>query len=222
MNFDFLDALRRTYLKRKYKLKKIGNRVRVRKCVFEGLNAVFDDAKVENSFVGLGSYIGRNSSLDNAKIGRFCSIANHVCTCTGRHPIYECVTTFPSFYYNTTKQLGFTFHQETPVFETSAYAKGEIKYNVVVGNDVWIGSHALILDGVTIGDGAVIAAGAVVTKDVEPYSVVGGVPARHIKYRFDEAVRTKLAASKWWDMSFEMIQAKYRDFLNVEHFCERE
>ena len=221
MNFNFLDMLRRACLRRKYKLKKIGSRVHLRNCMFEGMNAVFDDVKVENSFVGMGSYIGRNSLLDNVKIGRFCSVADHVCTCIGRHPISDCVTTFPAFYYNTTKQLGFSFHQNAPVFETSVHAKGETKYNIVVGNDVWIGSHALILDGVTIGDGAVIAAGAVVTKDVEPYSVVGGIPAHHIKYRFNESARVNIAASKWWEKPFDEIQRKYKDFFNVDYFCEQ-
>jgi len=77
---------------------------------------------------------------------------------------------------------------------------------VVIGSDVWVGYEALVLSGVTIGDGAVIAARAVVTKDVEPYSIVGGNPAKHIKYRFDEPTREALLRIKWWDWPEEKVK----------------
>ena len=219
MNFNLLYKIKQIYLKKKYKLNRVGRRTRIKNSFFEGNNAVFDDAEVVCSFVGLGSYVGRKSSIENVKIGRFCSIADHVYVCLGRHPVSEFVSTFPAFYYNTNRQLGFTFHREQPAFETSKFV--ENGYNVVVGNDVWIGSHVLILAGVTIGDGSMIAAGSVVVKDVEPYSIVGGVPAHHIKYRFDEATRKKLEMSKWWNMPIDSIQKKCRDFLNVDFFVNK-
>lgn len=79
--------------------------------------------------------------------------------------------------------------------------------NIVVGNDVWIGINAIIMDGVTIGDGAVIGAGAIVTKDVEPYAIVGGVPAKLIKKRFDKKTINRLLKSKWWNLDEKVIRA---------------
>ena len=80
------------------------------------------------------------------------------------------------------------------------------KGDIVIGNDVWIGYEALIMAGVHIGNGAIIGSRAVVTKDVPPYTIVGGVPARPIRKRFDEEVIQKLEALKWWDWSAEKIQ----------------
>ena len=92
---------------------------------------------------------------------------------------------------------------------------------VSIGHDVWIGERAIIIDGLTIGTGAIIAAGAVVVKDVEPYSIVGGVPAKHIRFRFEEEVRTKLLNSKWWDKSEEYLSEHYADFLDVNSFLDK-
>ncbi len=89
---------------------------------------------------------------------------------------------------------------------------------MIIGNDVWIGSHALIMGGIRIGDGAVIASGAVVTKDVEPYSVVGGVLAKLIKMRFTEEQRTSLLRIKWWNKSPIEIENSYRSFVDVNSF----
>lgn len=84
----------------------------------------------------------------------------------------------------------------------------------VIGHDVWIGAKATILRGVKIGHGAVIAAGAVVNKDVEPYSIVGGIPAKHIRYRFDEATRKRLLALKWWN--YDCVSFSGVDFSDIE------
>ena len=82
----------------------------------------------------------------------------------------------------------------------------------MIGNDVWIGSHSLLLGGIRIGDGAVIAAGAVVTHDVPDYAVVGGVPAKIIKYRFDRMTIQRLQDSKWWNLSIEEVKKSFTDF----------
>ena len=82
----------------------------------------------------------------------------------------------------------------------------------MIGNDVWIGSHSLLLGGIRIGDGAVIAAGAVVTHDVPDYAVVGGVPAKIIKYRFDRMTIQRLQDSKWWNLSIEEVKKRFTDF----------
>jgi acetyltransferase-like isoleucine patch superfamily enzyme len=89
------------------------------------------------------------------------------------------------------------------------------KEPVVIGNDVWIGTGAIILRGLSVGDGAVIGAGAVVTKDVPPYAIVAGNPARVIKYRFEEAVIKRIQASKWWEMSDGEIRDRYGELLEL-------
>lgn len=93
----------------------------------------------------------------------------------------------------------------------------------VIGNDVWIGHGVIVLPGVKIGDGAVLAAGAVVTKDVPPYTIVGGVPAKIIRERFSRPIAEQLAAIAWWDWPFETIMARLADFQSsdIEAFCER-
>ena len=87
----------------------------------------------------------------------------------------------------------------------------EIKH-ISIGNDVWIGMNSCILQGITIGDGVVIGAGSVVTKDVPPYAIVAGNPARILKYRFDSAMIEKLVSLKWWDLPIEVIRKNISSF----------
>jgi len=88
-----------------------------------------------------------------------------------------------------------------------------------IGNDVWIGARAIVLDGISIGDGAVIAAGAVVTKDVPPYAIVGGVPAKLIRYRFEDDVIQELLKWKWWDLSLDDLQKNAPQFISQERWA---
>jgi phosphonate metabolism protein (transferase hexapeptide repeat family) len=96
-------------------------------------------------------------------------------------------------------------------------------HQVTIGHDVWIGHGAVVLAGRTIGTGAVVGAGAVVTKDVEPYTIVAGTPARVIRRRFSEEIEDKLMALAWWDWEHDQLQAALADFrrLDVEAFIER-
>lgn len=197
---------------------KIGKRCMIQNTIFEGKNSIAAGTKITNSKVGYGSYININSSLSFVNIGRYCSIADNVYVSLGNHPVNH-VSTHPAFYYDTEKQIGWTYHKGEPLFdEIYKYPKGEDFYQVIIGNDVWIGSHAIIMGGIRIGDGAVIAAGAVVTKDVEPYSIVGGVPARLIKMRFTEEQRSSLLSIKWWNKSPIEIENSYRSFVDVNNF----
>ena len=124
-------------------------------------------------------------------IGKFCSIVYGVAFMLGGEHRGEWCTTYP-------------FNAFIPQF---SYIEGHthIKGDIVVGNDVWIGSDAKIMSGVHIGDGSIIAANAVVTKDVEPYAVVGGVPAKMIKKRFPDETIQILEQMKWWDWNYEDI-----------------
>ena len=189
------------------------------KCSFEGLNSIQNAAACYMCNIGMGTYIGAYSKLFKVKIGKFCSIADHVRTGFGSHPTSIFVSTFPAFYYDT-KNLPFSFIEKSSssLYSVWRYVDDKELYVVEIGNDVWIGSHVLIMDGVKIGDGAIIAAGAVVTKNVEPYSIVGGVPAKHIKFRFNEEQIKQLLYLKWWEKDFEWIKTHYQKFQNIDDF----
>ncbi len=187
---------------------------------FEGKNSIASGSVLLSCSLGFATYTNRNVRLSFVKVGRFSSIADNVSVVLGNHPV-DYVTTFPSFYYDTSKQIGFAIHRGEPLFkDIFKYPKGENFYQVVIGNDVWIGSHALIMGGVSIGDGAVVAAGSVVTKDVEPYAIVGGVPARLIRYRFPNDIKTKLMNIKWWEKPLNEINNDYLSYCNVENFLK--
>jgi acetyltransferase-like isoleucine patch superfamily enzyme len=113
----------------------------------------------------------------------------------GAHPT-NWLSTHPAF-YSLRRQSGVTFVQENHFDELRP---------VTIGSDVWIGARTLVLDGISVGDGAVIAAGAVVTRDVPPYAVVGGVPARPIRYRFDDAVIAELLDWRWWELPDNVLR----------------
>lgn len=166
-------------------------------CSFEGKNSVGYGSVIKASHLGFASYIGADCYFEKTTIGRYCSIANNVRITAGNHPTSGWVSSHPAFYSESMKeQFGYVEEQLYPEF---SYADKENKKFVCIGNDVWIGAEATILAGVTIGDGAIIAAKAMVTRDVAPYEIVGGVPAKHIRWRFDLEDRLFLEAFKWWD-----------------------
>lgn len=170
---------------------------------------VFNDVLMDSCIVGDRTYIQKRTSIFNAEIGKFCSIASDVSIGPGIHKM-DGISTNPIFYL-----------KNTPLLKTYCYDDlFASSKRTVIGHDVWIGEKAIILDGLNIGTGAIIAAGAVVTKDVEPYSVVGGVPAKLIRFRFTEIEIKEILKSKWWDFPeswFEknfMIFNNYNDFIN--------
>lgn len=181
---------------------------------FEGKNRLTTDVTFLTSSIGYASYIGNRSFIKNTKIGRYTCIATDVITVAGSHPTSKFVSIHPAF-YSTRKQSGFTYVNEEKYSDFN-YIDFDHKYTVAVGNDVWIGSSVKIMEGVTIGDGAVVAAGAIVTKDVPPYAIVGGVPAKIIKYRFDEETIQKLLKLKWWEKEQAWVKSHADDFDDVE------
>ena len=164
--------------------------------------------------IGFGTNIGNNACIIG-NIGRFTSIAPGVKVISGIHPTtYPFVSTCPIL-YSTMKQCGFTFARKQ-MFKEFKYADNEEKYPVIIGNDVWIQTNAMIISGVTIGDGAIVMAGAVVTKDVPPYAIVAGIPAKIIKYRFSEEDINYLKKLQWWNKDIEWVQEHWELFCNFD------
>ena len=124
----------------------------------------------------------------------------------------------PAF-FSTAGQAGFSY-VKTNIFEEHKYIDKDKKISVLIGNDVWIGENVLILEGVHIGNGAVIGAGSIVTKDIEPYSINVGVPAKKIDSRFTEEQINFLDKVKWWDKGEEWIKQNIREFDDIERFTK--
>ncbi len=181
-------------------------------CSFEGYNRICRDSYISNSDFGYGTYVGRGSTIISTHIGRFTSIGPNVRVTSGNHPTEKIVSMHPAF-YSLRKQAGFTF------VRLQKYDEGLDKTrSTKIGSDVWIGDSALILEGVSIGDGAVVAAGAIVTKDVPPYAIVVGTPAKVLKYRFSEIQRAYLLEIKWWEKDILWIKKNAEHFSDVEIF----
>lgn len=185
-----------------------------RRSSFEGMNAVMENTVFVGS-MGLGSYIAHDSSLWG-KVGRFSSIGPYTKTILGVHPYsYPYVSTSPYFVSNLA-QNGQRLYKQS-IFEEFKYAD-DCGNAIVIGNDVWIGARVSLINGVTINDGAVVLAGSVVTKDVPPYAIVGGIPAKIIKYRFDKEDIDLLLSTKWWNKSLEWIKANKSLFLSLDEY----
>ena len=188
------------------------------KSTFEGMSQIHG-CTVFSGHLGYGSYIACHCEL-SAIIGRFTSIAPYVRCTSGCHPYTEpFVTTSPCFFsanYNK-YQCGGSFATEQ-CYDEFRYADKEKKIAVKIGNDCWIGQNVFLVGGVTVGDGAVVLAGAVVAKDVPPYAIVGGVPARVLRYRYDEETISFLLKIKWWDKNVVWLQQHWRLLNDMKAF----
>lgn len=154
-------------------------------------SALFKDVVLINSNLGAYSYVQSGSVLNNVEIGRFCSIASDVNIGLANHPMHM-VSSSPVFYDNA---------QLLPKFLINKRVFTETLPRTTIGADVWIGHGAIVKAGVKIGVGAVIGAGSIVTKDVAPYTIVAGNPAKQIRLRFSEDIIARLIASKWWTLN---------------------
>ena len=183
------------------------------KTSFERNIVVHKHANIANTYIGRNTYIGCRSNLSGCKIGRFCSLSSDIEVVSATHPSSVFVSTSPSF-FSTLKQNGQSFVKQNK-FDEHLVVDG---YTSIIGNDVWIGTNVIIKGGVTIGDGAIVAMGAVVTTDVPPYAIVGGVPAKVIKYRFIDDQIKKLMEVQWWDKSDEWLAQHATSFENIDDF----
>jgi len=178
-----------------------------------GVNvAILVGVHLEHVHMGDFSYVSNYSRLVNVSVGNFCSIGPHVQIGLAPHPSRIFVSTYPAFYsdYNEGCPLSF---RKNKIFNDEVPETG-------IGNDVWIGSNVIIPGGIQIGTGVIVATGSVVVKDVPPYAVVGGNPAKIIRYRFPEEQIKALLESEWWDWPIEKIRQHADDFSDVEKFLE--
>ena len=170
--------------------------------------------KFVESTLGDYSYIVNDGDVIYSHIAKFCSIAAMVRINPGNHPMWRA------------SQSHFTYRASAyfdDAEDDADFFNWRRSHPVTIGNDVWIGHGAVVLPGRTIGDGAVIAAGSVVTKDIAPYEVVAGIPARTVRRRFSETVAMRLRELAWWNWSHEALRDALEDFrkLDVEAFLEK-
>ncbi|MHB1454437.1 MAG: CatB-related O-acetyltransferase [Saccharofermentanales bacterium] len=177
------------------------------KCEFED-NIFIDRFNIiHTTKIGRYTYITNNCEIANCGIGRFCSIASGVKIGLGNHPTHL-LSTSPIF-YSFNNRFGVKWANNTEIMES---------LKTTIGNDVWIGSNVLIKDGLIIGDGAVIGAGAIVTKNIPPYAIAVGNPAKVIKFRFDESRRELLLQSAWWEKDDDELRKIAGQIDNIEQF----
>jgi acetyltransferase-like isoleucine patch superfamily enzyme len=187
---------------------KIGYLSYARNSDFGFYNTLQDNVSLINVDIDDFTYISFGTAIAKTKIGKFCSIGPDCKIGLGKHPVTKFVSTHPAFFSPTKRaQLSFT--------EQDYFIESE---NITIGNDVWIGANVIVVDGVHISDGAVVAAGSVVTKDIPPYAIVGGVPAKIIRYRFEEKDIKKLLKLQWWNMDREYLKNNFKKFHDINEF----
>ncbi len=184
----------------------IGYMAKAFNCKFGKYNALSDRVVLNNVVLGDFSYIANDSVLTNTTVGKFVCIGEGVLCGLGKHPTRKFVSVHPIFYSQ--------ICQAQITFATDSYF--EEYAPISIGNDVWIGARAMILDGVKIGNGVIVGAGAVVTTDVPEYAVVAGVPAKILRYRFDPAEIDYLTHLKWWDKDVRWLRENYLLFQDIK------
>lgn len=184
----------------------------VKNCTLGAYTELGDHCVLEETVLGDYSYCFGYNDIIYAEIGKFASLATGVRLNPVQHPAY----TRAAAHHFTYRCAHYGFGPDD-----DSIVEWRRKSRVTVGHDVWMGHNAIVMGGVTIGNGAVIAAGAVVTHDVQPYEIVGGVPAKHIGWRYGRSIINALQRIRWWNWSHEELAQRVRDFDDVESFCKR-
>jgi phosphonate metabolism protein (transferase hexapeptide repeat family) len=182
---------------------------RIRKSRLGAWSDIGPNCTLLESSVGDYSYLAGDAAIIYSEIGKFCSIASHVTINPGNHPMSR-VTQHHCTYRRV--QYGLDDHDDEGFFN---WRRDD---PCIIGHDVWIGHGALVVAGVRIGTGAVVGAGAVVTKDVAPYEVVVGVPAKPIRKRFSEDAIQKLLRVAWWEWDRPTLEERFHDLLDLDAF----
>ena len=190
-------------------MKRMLNPPALRSCIVDPTSRVCSKSELTSVSIDRYTYVGNDCFMVNVSIGAFCSIADRVCIGGAGHPI-ERVSSSPVFHEG--KNILSVNFQNFPYKHTP---------KTMIENDVWIGMGAIIKAGVSIHNGAVIGAGSIVTHDVPPYAIVGGNPARIIRYRFDEKTSQALENIKWWEWDSEKIRKESYLFDDVAKFLQK-
>lgn len=181
---------------------------RFAKCEFGKNNVLYDDVVLTDVMMSDFTYVSYRSRLNGVRIGKFSCVGPEVLAGLGMHPSRDFVAIHPFFY--------------SPKYISGLDANGSSYFKeskqITIGNDVWIGARAVILDGVDIGNGAIVGAGAVVVKSVPAYAVVGGVPAKVLRYRFSAEQIKQLEQVKWWDKDIGWLRRNASEFRNIQSF----
>ncbi len=187
-------------------LKVLLNPPALKKCNIDKTSAVCSKSELNAVSIGRYSYVGNQCLMVNVKIGSFCSIADNCYIGAENHPIMR-VSTSP------------VFHQGRNVLKKNFanFKKIEVE-TTTIENDVWIGRGSSIKSGVTIGNGSIVGMGSVVTKNIPPYEIWAGIPARKIRDRFSQEEKKAFEKIKWWEWSDEIIMSRSNLFDNPEHF----
>lgn len=199
---------RNVYFKIKYRSASILSSNISKNCKFGKYTLVGHNSTISNSTFGDYTYVREGAYIEDADIGKYSCIAPHVVIGAYNHD-YKYVALHP-FFRNEAWQKIYKFKVYNNIHQE--------KKRTVIGNDVWIGVGAVVIGGVTVGNGAIVGAGAVVTRDVEPYSIVTGTPAKKNKYRFDAETIQKLEIIQWWNWDADKVQANLKIFGNVAEF----
>lgn len=182
----------------------IGKKVTLENCTIGFHSRVAEYASIKNTIVGDYSALGRYSKIINTEIGKFCAISWDTTINAISHPTNH--MTINAFPY-------------VPRMGNFVKINKQKPSKVIIKNDVWIGANSVVMPGITIGNGAIIGSGAVVTKDVPDYAIVAGVPAKIIKYRFEDGIIKELLNIKWWDWEREKIENNihiFQEKLNLD------
>jgi acetyltransferase-like isoleucine patch superfamily enzyme len=182
----------------------------IRNCIIDKTSKVEAGSHVINSSFGKHSFCGYDCEIYNTDVGSFCSIANGV-TIGGSQHAMQWVSTSPVF-----RKGRDSVKKKYSEFEYHNDGK-----RTIIGHDVWIGERALIKQGITIGSGAIIGMGSVVTKDVEPFTIVGGCPAKFIRKRFDDITIKELLEIEWWNFEEDVLKEYTKYITNPSEFIKR-
>lgn len=168
---------------------------------------LYQNVRLHNTSIDSFSYISNYTVVIGATIGKFCSIGPNCRIGLGMHPTKDFVSTHPIF-FSSQSNVGINFTEKNYISEFE---------DIKIGNDVWIGANVLIKDGVSIGDGAIIGANSMVTHDVDSYAIMGGSPAKLLRYRFSEKEISFLLSNKWWDKEIDILKNEYTKYHNIKN-----
>jgi phosphonate metabolism protein (transferase hexapeptide repeat family) len=192
----------------------INREASVHDCILGPWCRVGARTSLSETAMGAYSYIVNDSSSAYAEIGKFCSIARDVRVNPGNHPTWKAAQHHFSY-----RAISYDMGEA----DDDDFFEWRRSHRVVLGHDVWLGHGVTVLPGVTIGTGAVVGAGAVVSKDVPPFTIVGGVPSTPIRERFPKAVQDGILSIAWWDWEHERLADALDDFraLDADAFVEK-